>query len=116
MRRRPGNRELYGKQVRRTMQRCSPERGHVRHQADAERALDASCAALTVGIFGYVNGLFGLRIKSGRPVTGGKMGVSVRARFHRARAFGPLCHTTIGRAGDGKGKHGKAGKKRAHVM
>lgn len=114
MRGRPGNRKLYGKQVRRTVQRRSPERGHIRHQPDAERALDASCTALTGSSFGYVDGLFGLRIKSGRPVTGGKMGVSVRARFHRGRTVGPLCHSTIGHAGNGKGKHGKAGKKRAH--
>lgn len=99
MRGRPGDRKLDCKQVRRTVQRRSPERGHVRHQPDVERTVNAGRTALTGGIFGYVNGLFRLRIKSGGPVAGRKVRVSVRGRFHRARAFRPLCRATIGRAG-----------------
>lgn len=72
MRGRSGQRQLHRKQMRSAVQERPRQRHCIGGKSNAQCAVNAGRATLTGGIFGCANSLFSLRIKSGRPVTGGR--------------------------------------------
>lgn len=112
MRRRRREDRLHGEQARRAVQGHAVKKSGIHRQPGRQRAINTRRTTLT-GLIAMQSGMLVIVGYRRRLVTG-RMG----CRSYVRRRFGSLHNRhgkrAIGRAGNGKAKHDKAGKKRAH--